>query len=57
MSSSSSKIEVIWSPNKEENFATYSTELRVYTVQRVKEVSARQPALHVEDHVIVLHVQ
>ena len=35
MTTHSSKIEVIWSPNKEEDFATYGTELRLYTVQEL----------------------
>ena len=34
-SSQSHKIEVLWSPNKEEDFATYSTELRFYTIQNL----------------------
>lgn len=33
MTTHSSKIEVIWSPNKEEDLATYGTELRLYSVQ------------------------
>lgn len=30
-SSQSSKVEVLWSPNKDEDFATYSNELKLYT--------------------------
>ena len=29
-SSQSSKVEVLWSPNKDEDFATYSNELKLY---------------------------
>ena len=30
-SSQSSKVEVLWSPNKDEDFATYSNELKLYS--------------------------
>lgn len=36
MSSQSSKVEVLWSPNKDEEFAVYGTELRLYAVQELE---------------------
>ena len=35
----SSKVEVLWSPNSEEDFATYGTELRTYTVTDLQQVA------------------
>ena len=32
----SNKIEVLWSPNKDEDLATYSTELKLYTVRELE---------------------
>ena len=41
MATQASKVEVIWSPNKEDDFATYGSELKLYSFQ----VRAReQPA-------------
>ena len=31
----SSKVELLWSPNKEDEFATYGNKLRVYTYTKV----------------------
>ena len=36
MSSQSSKVEVLWSPNKDEEFAVYGTELKLYAVQELE---------------------
>ena len=36
MSSQSSKVEVLWSPNRDEEFAVYGTELRLYAVQELE---------------------
>ena len=36
MSSQSSKVEVLWSPNRDEEFAVYGTELRLYSVQELE---------------------
>ena len=33
MNMQSSKVEVLWSPNKEDEFATYGTELKLYRYQ------------------------
>ncbi len=39
MNAQSTKVEVLWSPNKEEDFATYGTELKLYNIQVHPEVS------------------
>ena len=36
MSSQSTKVEVLWSPNRDEEFAVYGTELRLYAVQELE---------------------
>ena len=36
MSSQSSKVEVLWSPNNNEEFAVYGTELKLYAVQELE---------------------
>jgi len=36
MSTQSSKVEVLWSPNKDDDFAVYGTELKLYSVQEWK---------------------
>ena len=33
MSTLTTKIEVLWSPNKEDEFATYGSELKLYRFQ------------------------
>ena len=36
MTSQSSKVEVLWSPNRDDDFAVYGTELKLYSVQEWK---------------------
>ncbi|XP_074659239.1 uncharacterized protein LOC141911993 [Tubulanus polymorphus] len=51
MAISSAKVDIVWSPNHEDKFVTFGTDLSLYKVERTKTSSAKGQGMRIADGV------